>query len=88
MNQEITAWEISLNLKELADCNFDFHILNTWKGFLPIVDRLSIDDATFSVSSMLLNLSFIKSKFLQHKVSVPCWPVAFFSICSTAECRS
>lgn len=39
---------------------------------LPIVDSTSMDDATFSASSMLLNFSFTKSKFLQQMVSVPC----------------
>ena len=39
---------------------------------LPIVESTSIDDATFNASSMLLNFSFAKSKFLQQMVSVPC----------------
>ena len=41
-------------------------------SLLPTVDRTSIDEATFNASSMLLNFSFTKSKFLQQIVSVPC----------------
>lgn len=59
-----------------------------WIFPLPIVERTSIDDATFRASSMLLNFNFIKSKFLQQMVSAPSWPLAFFSTCSTAACKS
>lgn len=72
--------------KELS--NAVEHSLTFQLYVLPIVERTSIEEATFNASSIWPNLSLTKSKFLQQIVNIPCCPLTFFSTCSTAECNS